>query len=452
MEQQIQQLSDMVLQLQQNQARLEQENQVLRESQGGVSMLASAVGELAKSLEKKDDRKKSQILMDTKGLGRPESFGNVEGDFRKWARSIDNLFITTFGREFIEILEYILEQEDAIEMSAMESAFGTGTIAAINDLEDKADQIHRVLLTLTSGETEDLMVGASNGFEAYRRVHRRWDPRTSGRKRNILRAILQPERVKTWAAVRPAIEQLEELIRRYESRRSAAGIRETLSDDIKSASLEMLVPPDLEKHLLLNKSRLTTYSLIKQEIELVIETSLTSKSSVPKPGSSSSSYQGPQPMDVDSIGQWIASLVKGKGKGKGKQAKGDGKKGSSKGGSSKGSNPAQDITCYNCGKKGHRAADCWSKKRPDGKGDKWSGSGKGDKSGKGGKGNKGKGGKGGKGKAAGSMEEMDEPDDGIEPAPEADVGMLMADLSGVGMADTSSAEEWMKFNLDTGAA
>ena len=417
LEQQIQQLSDMVLQLQQ--------------------MLASAVGELAKSLEKKEDRRKSQILMDTKGLGRPESCGNVEGEFRKWARSIDNLFITTFGREFIEVLEYILEQEDAIEMSAMESAFGTGTTAAIDDLEDKAGQIHRVLLTLTSGETEDLMVGASNGFEAYR---------------NILRAILQPERVKTWTAVRPAIEQLEELIRRYEARRNASGARETLSDDIKSASLEMLVPPDLEKHLLLNKSRLTSYSLIKPEIELVIESSLTSKSSVPKPGSSSSSYQGPQPMDVDSIGQWIASLVKGKGKGKGKQAKGDGKKGSSKGGSSKGSNPAQDITCYNCGKKGHRTADCWSKKRPDGKGDKWSGSGKGDRSGKGGKGSKGKGGKGGKGKAAGSMEEMDDPDDGIEPAPEADVGMLMADLSGVGIADTSSAEEWMKFNLDTGAA
>ena len=123
-----------------------------------------------------------------------------------------------------------------------------------------------------------------------------------------------------------------------------------------------------------------------------------------------------------------------------------GRKAQANGGSSKGSNPAQDITCYNCGKKGHRAADCWSKKRPDGKGDKWSGSGNGDKSGKGGKGNKGKGGRSGKGKAAGSMEEMDDPDDGVEPAPEADVGMLMADLSGIGMADTSSAEEWMKFN------
>ena len=145
------------------------------------------------------------------------------------------MFVTTFGREFIEILEYILEQEDTIEMRRMESEFGAGTVTDLEDLEDKADQMHRVLLTLTSGETEDLMVGASNGFEAYRRVHRRWDPRTSGRKRNILRAILQPERVKTWTAVRPAIEQLEELIRRYESQRTAAGTRGTLSDDIKSA-------------------------------------------------------------------------------------------------------------------------------------------------------------------------------------------------------------------------
>ena len=52
LEQQVQQLPDLVQQLQQNQLRLEQENQSLRERQGGVAMLAGAVGELAKSLEK----------------------------------------------------------------------------------------------------------------------------------------------------------------------------------------------------------------------------------------------------------------------------------------------------------------------------------------------------------------------------------------------------------------
>ena len=71
--------------------------------------------------------------------------------------------------------------------------------------------------------------------------------------------------------MRPAIEQLEGLVRRYEARRSASGARELLSDDIKSASLETLVPTDLEKHLILNKNRLTSYEFMRQEIELVVE-------------------------------------------------------------------------------------------------------------------------------------------------------------------------------------
>lgn len=179
--------------------------------------------------------------------------------------------------------------------------------------------------------------------------------------------------------MRPAIEQLEDLIRRYEARKSSAGVREQLSDDIKSASLEMLVPTDLEKHFILNKNRLTSYDLMKQEIEMVIESSVGSKGSIARPGTAHSS-SGPQPMDVDSITQWIASLVKGHAKGKGKskgndKGKGKGKdgKGSSKGsnkGSSKGSSPNKDkdIECYNCGKKGRRSADCWSKKKEKGKG------------------------------------------------------------------------------------
>ena len=107
-------------------------------------------------------------------------------------------------------------------------------------------------------------------------------PRAGGKETSYgpLRAILNPERCKTWAAVRPAIEQLEDLVRRYEARRSASGTGELLSDDIKSASLELLVPNDLEKHLILNKNRLTTYELMRQEIELVVESSVGSKGSV----------------------------------------------------------------------------------------------------------------------------------------------------------------------------
>ena len=69
--------------------------------------------------------------------------------------------------------------------------------------------------------------------------------------------------------------------------------------------LELLVPTDLEKHLILNKNRLTSYELMKQEIELVVESSVGSKGAIARPGQASSS-SGPQPMDVDAVTQWKA--------------------------------------------------------------------------------------------------------------------------------------------------
>ena len=195
----------------------------------------------------------------------------------------------------------------------------------VSGLPDIGDQLFRLLSSLTHGETEDLVIGCSNGFEAWRRIHRRWDPLTAGRKRNILRAILNPERVKRWENVRAAIEQLEDLFRRYENRKNEAGERERLSEDINATSLELLVPSDIERHLFLNKGRLTTYAQMKSEIDLVIESSLGSKAPISRPGAASSSDSGPAPMDVDSLTKVINSLVKGRGSGEKGKSKGKGK-------------------------------------------------------------------------------------------------------------------------------
>ena len=145
--------------------------------------------------------------------------------------------------------------------------------------------------------------------------------------------------------MRAAIEQLEDLFRRYENRKNEAGERERLSDS------------DIERHLLLNKGRLTTYAQMKSEIDLVIESSLGSKAPISRPGPASSSDSGPAPMDVDSLTKVINSLVKGKGSGgKGKSKdKGKDKGSEGKGSASKG--------IFNCGKAGHKAAECWSKKK-----------------------------------------------------------------------------------------
>ena len=99
--------------------------------------------------------------------------------------------------------------------------------------------------------------------------------------------------------MRAAIEQLEDLFRRYENRKNEAGERERLSEDIQATSLELLVPSDIERHHLLNKGRLTTYASMKAEIDF--ESSLGSKAPISRPGAATSSENGPMPMDVDSL-------------------------------------------------------------------------------------------------------------------------------------------------------
>ena len=272
--------------LQQAVERLSQENQLLRQGQAGISALAENLGRLATSLQR-GDRK---LLIDTKGIGRPEVFSNDDSHFRRWARSVVNLTTAIFGSSFQSILEWVVDQDEEITVERVEEEHG-GELGMAG-LDDKGDQLFRLLSSLTTHESEDLVINAKNGYEAWRRLNRRWDPLTAGRKRNILRAILNPERVKSWEAVRPAMEQLDDLMRRYEARRNERGERDVLSQDIKCTSLELLVPTDIERHLILNKNRLGTYEEMKQEIEVLIETVAGAKGKVHRPGSSGASGSG----------------------------------------------------------------------------------------------------------------------------------------------------------------
>eukprot|EP00971_Amphidinium_carterae_P229465 4552446-Amphidinium_carterae.1 len=52
-----------------------------------------------------------------------------------------------------------------------------------------AEQLCTVVMSLTDGESFDLVVGAGAGVEqkVWRRLHRRWDPLATGRVRGLLR-------------------------------------------------------------------------------------------------------------------------------------------------------------------------------------------------------------------------------------------------------------------------
>ena len=109
-------------------------------------------------------------------------------------------------------------------------------------------------MTLTSSEANDIVANSrKNPLEAWRRLQKRYDPTTGGRKRNLLRTIISPGRC-SLVELQAGIERWESYVSRYEKM-----MKDKLDDEIKLAGLESWVPEELEKFLILNSNRLRTF-------------------------------------------------------------------------------------------------------------------------------------------------------------------------------------------------
>ena len=223
-------------------------------------------------------------------------------------------------------------------------------------------QLFVVLSALTDGESFDVVMsaGGDHGFESWRKLRGRWDPYSAGRARSLLREILSPTRAKLFELM-CAIEKMEDLVRRHSSRRDAQGNAHNLAEDICISSLEALLPDDLEKHVQLNRARLTSYGVLREEIKTYCECRGHANARDTKQKGSSHSGRD-DPVNIGAFGNGKGKQGKGKhgkGKGKGKQGQ-QGQHGQDK---DKNKDKSKDyIECWNCGKRGLYSKDCWSKK------------------------------------------------------------------------------------------
>eukprot|EP00971_Amphidinium_carterae_P327631 6459087-Amphidinium_carterae.1 len=138
-------------------------------------------------------------------------------------------------------------------------------------MEEKNFQLHAALMALTENESFDIVLSANNnGAEALRRLIKRWDPSSGGKRRVILRQILVPDRAKL-VDLPAALERWDDLVRRYEKRRAGGAASQELDGDIKIAAIESLVPAELEQHLAMNRSRLKDYPAVRAEVDGYVE-------------------------------------------------------------------------------------------------------------------------------------------------------------------------------------
>ena len=144
-------------------------------------------------------------------------------------------------------------------------------------------------MALTSFEANDIVATSrKNPSEAWRRLQKRYDPTTGGRKRNLLRTIISPGRC-SLLELQAGVERWESYVSRYEKK-----MMDKLDDEIKLAGLESLVPEDLEKRLILNSNRLRTFE------DACVEAKFGLRTRDSKPSDTGARGQS-DPMDVDAV-------------------------------------------------------------------------------------------------------------------------------------------------------
>ena len=159
--------------------------------------------------------------------------------------------------------------------------------------------------------------------------------------------------------VEDRLNEFLELVRRYDE----ANGTDPVPDQVKKACIISNTPEPLKTHLQLNVAKLGNFNALRVATEDYLRSRCIFKTT------SAGNTHDEDSMEVDVISQ----------KGKGKEKSGKGKKGGKKGNESHSSKGyGETITehsrfedeCQNCGKYGHKAADCWFQQppKPQGKG------------------------------------------------------------------------------------
>ena len=222
-------------------------------------------------------RKDTPSLIVEKGLGRPKECSDREEDFQQWSNKTEAFFAGVIKEPAVEITT------TAIDLLFLPSE--TNVDKGVQHLEFVLQQMHMTFMALTGYEPNDIVANSrKNPLEARRRLQKRYDPTTGGRKRNFLRTIISPGRCSL-------------SLSQGRSWESYVSLRK-LNDEIKLAGLEALVPEELEKHLILHSNHLRTLEDARLEIVTYVEAKfgLTTRDF----NSSDTGSRGhSDPMDVD---------------------------------------------------------------------------------------------------------------------------------------------------------
>jgi hypothetical protein len=336
-------------------------------------------------------------MVDNRGIGKPPTF---TGDETKYAEFMAKLtaFAKAANYECAEWMAWAETSLTAIGETEIENRYVMPMQGQVKNFSNK---LFATLISCTEGDAFKLVNSVQNGvgLEALRLLKRRYEPRTPGTKRAILKNIINNAQAKRIIDVEANLMHVEGLMKKYENM-----ARDNLPEDLKVTVIIDLCHKELKDHLELSTKDME-YREVREEIMNYVERKREN-------------YNGPKPMDIGFMddggcqehygceehdqgedllgaigkgglvchrcggyGHFIRDCAtpenKGKGKGKGNfntNAKGDNGKGYGKGntgfygnfkgfnkgvnGKGFGKNGGKGPQCWKCGKFGHYQSEC----------------------------------------------------------------------------------------------
>ena len=337
---------------------------------------ARAVSQVSNSGDKKKDLHRL--------IPRPATFAPADRDqevsqWRDWYWSLRQ-YLLVVDSKYEDDLNYV-ERSDVDEVDW--------------DLLDADEQyrgrfMYSLLSTLLQGRLLSLIrsVENSNGLEALRQLLQNCQPRARNRTMAMLQSLMAYPAFNMKSSIMAQVVRLEESFQQFEK------MGGKMTEEMKSAVLLKCISGPLKVHLNLALNESSSYNKIR-EVVRAYDTATTKWSEVPTafPLQPQGDPTGLAPMEIDRVKGGKPGLKgkskgkDGKGKTKGKDLKGKGKgqnlhgqwnptasssswtstsKGSGKGDQkpqmdkSKGKSKGKDSgLCFNCGRPGHHAKDCW---------------------------------------------------------------------------------------------
>ena len=173
-----------------------------------------ALSQIADSLSQVGGQ--TQGTVDLKNVGKPFTFKGDEAQFSTWVKKLKNYFAAGHGRDARLMMDWAEERSSApITDHDAQSKFAD-KLALLSRVEES---LYSNLNSFTEGEAFNLASNttAGKGLEAFRKLCHRFNPKTAGRRTNIIASLTNPPQVKL-DDLGSALEIWEEQVRQYDSR------------------------------------------------------------------------------------------------------------------------------------------------------------------------------------------------------------------------------------------